>query len=144
CCAAWSRPASSDGSRSRASTTTDRARPVPTVPVEPPLSIWGFPPVDDADPDGLVGDRADLEPGTILAAYRQGLFRMPVGRTGQRGWWSPAPRGVPPLDGLRVRRSLRQSCRRYEGRVDTAFEQVIRSCADPQRPHGWSTEEIIL
>jgi len=114
------------------------------VPVEPPPSIWGFPPVDDADPDGLVGVGADLEPGTILAAYRQGLFPMPVGRTGPMGWWSPDPRGVLPLDGLRVTRSLRQSCRRYEVRVDTAFEQVIRSCADPQRPHGWITEEIIL
>lgn len=114
------------------------------MPVEPPPTIWGFPPVDDADTDGLVGVGADLEPGTLLAAYRQGLFPMPVGRTGPMGWWSPDPRGVLPLDGLRVTRSLRRSCRRYEVRVDTAFEAVIRQCADPTRPHGWITDEIIV
>jgi leucyl/phenylalanyl-tRNA---protein transferase len=110
--------------------------------VEPPPSVWGFPPVDAADPDGLVGVGADLEPGTLLAAYRQGMFPMPVGRTGPVGWWSPDPRGVLPLDGLLVTRSLHRSCRRYEVRIDTAFETVIRACADPGRPHGWITDDI--
>ena len=40
-------------------------------------------------------------------------------------WWSPVERGVLPLDGLRVSRSLRQSVRRMEVRVDTAFDEVI-------------------
>ena len=47
-----------------------------------------------------------------------------------------------PLDGLRVVRSLRQSVRRYEVRVDTAFERVVDACGDPRRPHGWITPEI--
>lgn len=114
------------------------------MPVEPPPTVWGFPPVEGADTDGLVGIGADLEPGTILAAYRQGLFPMPVGRDGPVGWWSPDPRGVLPLDGLRITRSLRQSARRYEIRVDTTFGEVIRACADPNRPHGWITPEIEL
>ena len=50
---------------------------------------------------------ADLEPGTILAAYRGGLFPMPVRR--KLGWWSPDPRGVIPLDGLKVSRSRRMT-----------------------------------
>jgi leucyl/phenylalanyl-tRNA--protein transferase len=58
-------------------------------------------------------------------------------------WWSPARRGVLPLDGLRVSRSLRQSCARYDIRVDTAFDAVIRACADPARDGGWITDEII-
>jgi leucyl/phenylalanyl-tRNA---protein transferase len=114
------------------------------VPVEPPPSVWGFPPVAAADNDGLVGVGADLEPGTLLAAYRQGLFPMPVGRTGPMGWWSPDPRGVLPLTGLEVSRSLRRSCRRYEIRIDTAFDQVIRACADPDRPHGWISTDVQL
>ena len=89
-------------------------------PVEPPPTSWHFPPVDAADEDGLVGVGADLEPGTLLAAYRTGLFPMPVGRDGPMGWWSPDPRGVLPLDGLRLSRSLRRSTRRYEVRVDTS------------------------
>jgi leucyl/phenylalanyl-tRNA---protein transferase len=112
------------------------------LPVEPPPSVWGFPPADAADADGLVGVGADLEPGTVLSAYRQGMFPMPVGRTGPLGWWSPDPRGVLPLDGLRVSRSLRRSCRRFDVRIDTAFDRVIRACADPRRPHGWITDDI--
>jgi leucyl/phenylalanyl-tRNA--protein transferase len=107
------------------------------MPVEPPPCAWTFP-----DPAGVVGIGADLEPGTLLHAYRHGLFPMHVDRGRALAWWSPDPRGVLPLDGLRVSRSLRQSCRRYEIRVDTAFEEVIQACAEPTRPHGWITDEI--
>jgi leucyl/phenylalanyl-tRNA---protein transferase len=111
-------------------------------PVEPPPGRWAFPGVDGADEDGLVGVGADLEPGTILAAYRRGLFPMPLGQGGQLGWWSPDPRAVIPLRGLRVSRSLRRSLRRYEIRVDTAFDDVVEACADPARPHGWISPEV--
>jgi leucyl/phenylalanyl-tRNA---protein transferase len=112
------------------------------VPVEPAPSQWAFaaPGADDGDhePDDLVGLGADLEPGTVLAAYRQGLFPMPLGgRRQPMGWWSPVHRGVLPLDGLQVSRSLRRSCRDFEVRVDTAFEAVLDGCADRRRPHGW-------
>jgi len=113
-----------------------------TVPVEPPPTPWAFPPVDQADDSGLVGVGGDLEPGTVLAAYRHGLFPMPVGGRRPLGWWSPDPRAVIPLDGLVVTRSLRRSVRRYELRVDTAFEAVIDACGDPRRPHGWITPEV--
>jgi leucyl/phenylalanyl-tRNA--protein transferase len=112
------------------------------MPVQPPPPRWAFPPVDAADEDGLVGVGADLEPGTVLAAYRRGLFPMPLGGRGPLGWWSPDPRAVIPLDGLRVSRSLRRSLRRYEIRVDTAFDEVIDACSDPSRPHGWISPEI--
>jgi leucyl/phenylalanyl-tRNA--protein transferase len=112
------------------------------MPVEPAPTPWAFPPVEEADGDGLVGVGEDLEPGTILAAYRRGLFPMPVGRRGTLGWWSPDPRAVIPLDGLHVSHSLRRSLRRFEIRVDTAFEDVIDACADPARPHGWISPEV--
>ena len=112
------------------------------MPTEPPPSLWSFPPVDAADEDGLVGVGADLEPGTVLAAYRRGLFPMPVGRRGLIGWWSPDPRAVIPLGGLRVSRSLRRSIRRFEIRVDTAFDEVLDACADPSRPHGWISADV--
>src|SRR5918996_4118070 len=112
------------------------------MPVETPPPRWAFPPVDDADEDGLVGVGADLEPGTILAAYQRGMFPMPLGAYGPVGWWSPDPRAVLPLDGLRVSRSLRRSVRRFEIRVDTAFSAVVAACADPARPHGWISPDI--
>ena len=85
---------------------------------------------------------ADLAPGTLLAAYRAGLFPMPLRGVAAMAWWSPDPRGVLPLDGFHVSRSLRRSLRRYEIRVDTAFDAVVAACAAPARPHGWITREI--
>lgn len=83
---------------------------------------------------------ADLEPGTLLLAYRTGLFPMPVGE--HLAWWSPDPRGVIPLDGLRVSRSLRRSLRRYRVTSDEAFDRVVEACADRSRPGGWIDERI--
>ena len=113
------------------------------VPVEPPSGAWDFPP--PRPDDDLVGIGADLEPGTILAAYRAGLFPMPLGEPtapGVVGWWSPVRRGVLPLDALRVTRSLARSCRRFDTRVDTAFAAVIDGCADRRREKGWITDEV--
>jgi leucyl/phenylalanyl-tRNA--protein transferase len=112
------------------------------TPVEPRASRWRLPDPDTADEHGLCGVGADLEPGTLLAAYRTGLFPMPVRRR-VIGWWSPDPRGVLPLDGLVVSRSLRRSCRRYEVRFDSCFRAVMERCADPSRPHGWITPAFV-
>jgi len=113
-----------------------------TGPVEPSPTRWAMPDPDQADASGLVAIGADLEPGTILTAYRTGLFPMPVRWSRSPGWWSPDPRGVIPLDGLKVSRSLRKACDRFEVRVDTAFDDVILACADPRRPHGWINKAI--
>ncbi len=121
---------------------TYRATYAAVVPLEPPPTPWQFPEVDDVDETGLVGIGADHEPGTVLAAYRAGLFPMPVEPGGPMGWWSPDPRGVLPLERLVVSRSLRRSIRSFEIRVDTAFPEVLDHCADPGRPHGWIDEQI--
>ena len=113
-------------------------------PAEPPPSPWDFPDPRVADAHGIVCLGADLEPGTLLQAYRHGLFPMPIGRRRHRrlAWWSPDPRGVLPLDGLRVTRSLRRSLQRYEVRVDTDFPAVIDACADPDREGAWITPPV--
>jgi leucyl/phenylalanyl-tRNA--protein transferase len=49
---------------------------------------------------------------------------------------------VLPLQGLRVSRSLRRSCERFEVRLDTAFAQVVEACADPRRDGRWITPEV--
>jgi leucyl/phenylalanyl-tRNA---protein transferase len=115
-----------------------------TVPVEPGPSRFAFT-LENAEPgDDLVGVGADLAPGTLLAAYRLGLFPMGLGRHGRRpiGWWSPDPRGILPLDRLRISRSLRRTRRRFEIRVDTAFDAVVSACGDRRRPGRWITREI--
>ena len=121
----------------------DRLPVVPLVaPIEPPASRWSMPddgPVDDSD---LVALGADLEPGTLLAAYRAGLFPMPFDRR-RIAWFSPDPRGIVPLDGLNVSRSLRRSVARFEVRMDTRFSEVMRACADPSRTGAWIDRPFI-
>jgi len=112
------------------------------VPAEPERSSFPFPPVSTADEHGRVTVGGDLEPGTLLAAYRSGLFPMRQS-SGELTWWSPDPRGVLALDRLRVSHSLRRSLRRFDIRVDTAFADVVDGCADrTEDEYLWITAEI--
>jgi leucyl/phenylalanyl-tRNA---protein transferase len=113
------------------------------VPVEPPPTPWLLPAADSADETEIAGVGADLEPGTLLAAYRGGLFPMRVGRGGPVAWWSPDPRGILPLDGFRQSRSLRRSRRRFTISVDAEFADVMQACAEPHRPHGWIDDDFL-
>ena len=85
----------------------------------------------------------------ILSAYREGWFPMADPRRGVVEWVQPKRRGVIPLEpgGLRVSRSLRQRVRsgRFSIRADTAFEAVIRACAQPGpgREETWIDESIV-
>jgi leucyl/phenylalanyl-tRNA--protein transferase len=114
------------------------------VPVDPPPTIWEFPSPDRFHPeDDLVATGADLEPGTVLAAYQLGIFPMPLGdRPLPMAWFCPVRRGVMRPRDLHVSRSLARSMRRFEIRVDTACAQVIDACADPRRPSGWIDDQI--
>ena len=111
-------------------------------PVEPPTTRWELPSPRTADRDGIAGVGGDLEPGTLLEAYRRGLFPMPFGRR-RLAWFSPDPRAIIPLDSLVVSRSLRRSMRRYGVRRDTSFGEVMLRCADPRRPGSWITPAFV-
>lgn len=111
------------------------------MPLRPPPSRWALQRPPDDYPHEVWAVGADLEPGTLLAAYELGLF--PMRAAGRLAWWSPRARAVIPLDGFHASRSLRRSARRFEIRVDTAFEQVVRACADPKRPGGWIDDDFV-
>lgn len=114
------------------------------MPIEPAPTQWHLD-LGQAKPgEDLIGVGADLAPGTLLAAYRTGIFPMGLGVAGggTLGWWSPDPRGVLLPGDLRVSRSLRRSCARFEFRVDTAFAQVVAACAAPGRDGRWITPAI--
>lgn len=78
----------------------------------------------------------------LIDAYARGFFPMAVGPRNIR-WFSPDPRGVIPLDGFRIPRGARKTLidPAWEIRVDSAFEPVMRACAD--RPETWIDDEII-
>ena len=117
------------------------------MPIEPAATSWVLPDLRtrrlDAQLDDMVAIGADLAPGTLLAAYRLGLFPMPGDEPGEILWFSPVLRGVLPLDGLRVTSSLRKTMKRFEIRVDTAFRAVMEACADPSRDGGWINNAFI-
>jgi leucyl/phenylalanyl-tRNA--protein transferase len=89
----------------------------------------------EAPAHGLLAAGADLDPGTVLAAYRAGIFPWPDDE-GRLLWWSPDPRAVIPLDGFHESRRLRRT--RRQGRLhvtrDTAFADVIAACATEHGP----------
>jgi leucyl/phenylalanyl-tRNA--protein transferase len=101
------------------------------TPVEPPPSRYAMPSAQLAPPHGCLAAGGDLEPGTILAAYRGGIFPWPD-QEGRLLWWSPDPRAVLPLGAFHESRSLRRLRRRGIYRVtrDRACAAVIAGCAD--------------
>ena len=84
----------------------------------------------------------------LLAAYASGWFPM-AGDAGELSWYSPDPRGLIPLDGFHASSRLRRVVRRgtYRIEIDTAFEEVIRACAEAERGFEdagtWISEEIV-
>jgi leucyl/phenylalanyl-tRNA--protein transferase len=93
----------------------------------------------------LVGVGADLAPGTLLAAYRAGLFPMHVELWDEQrlGWWSPDPRGVIPLDAAHESRSMNRARKRFTVTTDTAFDEVIAACAVEHEGERWILPEFI-
>jgi leucyl/phenylalanyl-tRNA--protein transferase len=94
-----------------------------------------FPPADRAHPSGLLAVGGDLRPERLLAAYAAGIFPW-FGEGDPILWHSPPARMVLELDALHVGRTLRRALRRrrYQVRLDGAFEAVVRACAGAPRP----------
>ncbi|HET8727059.1 MAG TPA: leucyl/phenylalanyl-tRNA--protein transferase [Alphaproteobacteria bacterium] len=90
----------------------------------------------------------EVTPDLLLRAYAYGLFPMADSADSpELYWFDPPMRGILPLDGFRVSRSLRKAIRqdRFEIRFDTAFRDVVRHCAAPapNRPKTWINDRIL-
>jgi len=107
-----------------------------------------FPPVESAltEPNGLLAAGGGLSPERLMDAYRRGIFPW-FGDEDPVLWWTPDPRMVLWLDELHVSRSLRRTLRsrRFSVTLDTAFEAVIRGCAEPRDDEAgtWITREML-
>jgi leucyl/phenylalanyl-tRNA---protein transferase len=106
-----------------------------------------FPPPEGASPEGIVAVGGDFRPERLLLGYAQGIFPWPSDGLPLL-WFSPDPRFVLEPRRAHVPRSLRKQLRRqaYEVRFDTAFDQVIRNCAETRRPGQrgtWIIDELV-
>jgi leucyl/phenylalanyl-tRNA--protein transferase len=83
---------------------------------------------------------------TLVYAYASGVFPM-AEETGEIFWYSPDPRAIIPIQSYKPAKSLKPiiNQKRFEIRVDTCFEQVMRNCALPRptEPETWISEEIV-
>ncbi len=91
------------------------------------------------------GDPADLEltPELLLRAYAAGVFPMAESARSERLFWiDPRRRGILPLNGFHLSRSLAKRLRRgdYEIRIDENFDAVVAACAE--RPETWINATI--
>ena len=106
-----------------------------------------FPPTDLAEDSGLLAVGGDLSESRLLLAYSSGIFPWYSG-SNPILWWSPDPRLVLFPGETKISRSLRQLIKKniFKIKMDTAFESVIRSCADVHRENEgetWITDEMI-
>jgi leucyl/phenylalanyl-tRNA---protein transferase len=112
--------------------------------MKPPTECrWTFPsPELWPDDDDIVAAGADLETDTLLYAYAHGMFPMFVNKR-NLAWWSPVDRGVIPLDGLRVTRSMRKSAQKFTCTINEAFTDVMTLCGSMRTDGNWITREFI-
>ncbi len=117
----------------------------PADPIEPPDTGVRFPDPEEADEHGLLAVGVDFRPGTLLRAYRSGIFPWPQSER-LVGWFSPNPRAIFPLDQEpHVSRSMRRRLRSSEWtiRVDGAFEEVVLACGERRRGGTWITKNLV-
>ena len=109
-----------------------------------------FPPVEDAEEDGMIAVGGDISPERMLVAYSEGIFPwydpadIPV-------WYCPNPRFVLYPHKLKVSKSMRQLLRakKYSVTFDTCFDDVVKSCGSIARegqedPYNtWISDEMM-
>lgn len=104
-----------------------------------------FPPVELAEPDGLLAVGGDLSTERLLIAYRSGIFPWYEGE--HILWWSPDPRFVLFPSRLTISKSMKAVIKKKNFRftTNTAFPEVITRCKKISRKDQdgtWITDEI--
>ncbi|WP_037317557.1 leucyl/phenylalanyl-tRNA--protein transferase [Salegentibacter sp. Hel_I_6] len=106
-----------------------------------------FPPISEADEQGLLAIGGDLSISRLIYAYNHGIFPW-YDASQPLLWWSPDPRMVLFPDKLKVSKSMRQLIKKeaFQVTFNENFKEVIEACAEIRREgqHGtWITEEMI-
>jgi leucyl/phenylalanyl-tRNA--protein transferase len=142
-----------DRGPSRTFPTLPRERPaLPFPPTEPPPSRVRFPNPKRGRAPEVLAFGCDFDPGTLLLAYRSGIFPWPHGGQDDADgeplvlWFSPDPRCVFPIEAEpHWSRSLRRTLRHhpYEVTLDEDFAQVIRMCGATRAESTWIIPDLV-
>lgn len=112
------------------------------------MPIVSFPPIESADEDGLLAVGGDLDPASLVLAYRSGIFPWPLNKR-TLAWFAPPKRAVIFLDEFHISRRLQDELRRsrFTTRMDSRFDEVISRCAEiknrGKQRATWITPDII-
>ena len=106
-----------------------------------------FPPVTEADEEGILAIGGDLSTQRLLLAYRNGIFPWytddePI------IWWCPNPRFVLFPDEIKISKSMRAVLKKqtYSFTINNCFNNVIKNCKTINREgqsDTWISEEVI-
>ena len=105
-----------------------------------------FPPVDNANHEGLLAFGGDLSPERLMLAYEQGIFPW-FNEGSMILWWSPDPRMVLFPDQIKISKSMRKVLKsdQFTLTKNTCFEKVIARCAKIRREGQdgtWITQDM--
>jgi leucyl/phenylalanyl-tRNA--protein transferase len=108
------------------------------------MPSWRFLDPELANAEGLVGVGGNLRPQRLLEAYGRGIFPF-FDESSPILWWSPDPRAIFEMDGLRISRRLARTIRsgRFAVTFDRDFDGVIRGCAREGTDGVWITPDMI-
>jgi leucyl/phenylalanyl-tRNA--protein transferase len=121
---------------------------IPFPPIEPPRTRVRFPDPRDAGDDDVIAVGTDFSAGTLLEAYRNGIFPWPHPPRGVL-WCSMDPRAIFPIDDPpHWSRSLRRTLRHhpYAVTIDEAFTDVMVACGETRERKNatWIIPELVL
>ncbi len=113
------------------------------------MPIVSFPPIKQADENGLLAIGGDLQVESLLLAYKRGIFPWPINEDFPLAWFAPNPRGLIDFKDLHISKSLKKTLRKesFIIKYNTNFEAVIMNCSMITNRKGqsetWITQDII-
>lgn len=112
------------------------------------MAIHNFPPIEQADENGLLAIGGDLEVSSLLTAYKNGIFPWPISDEFPLAWFSPDPRGILDFENFHISKSFKKFLARTDMTIEfnTNFESVIMNCSMAKRKDQagtWITDHII-
>ena len=107
------------------------------------MPSFNFPNPSLADPDGLLAIGGDLEPETLLCAYKKGIFPWFDSDTPIL-WWCPDPRAILEFNNLYVSKRLARTLRgdKFQVTFNQDFDAVVKGCAYRPEEGTWITPEV--